>query len=112
MLLASEVPELTEQLLRDPESYVRASAVSAMGQLSIQGLCVTPASPEHPEAQQVGGSGPRGQSFTSSGCLDPQGPVGRPPGCGWSGARVLLGVSPESLILFQVPLSLGRGHPP
>ncbi|XP_039082067.1 BRCA1-associated ATM activator 1 isoform X2 [Hyaena hyaena] len=52
VLLASEVPELTEQLLRDPESYVRASAVSAMGQLSSQGLCVTPASPEHPEAQQ------------------------------------------------------------
>ncbi|XP_032250115.1 BRCA1-associated ATM activator 1 isoform X2 [Phoca vitulina] len=46
-LLASEVPKLTEQLLRDPESYVRASAVTAMGQLSSQGLCVPPAGPEH-----------------------------------------------------------------
>uniref|UniRef100_A0A8C9JDG4 BRCA1 associated ATM activator 1 n=1 Tax=Panthera tigris altaica TaxID=74533 RepID=A0A8C9JDG4_PANTA len=51
-LLASEVPELTEQLLRDPESYVRASAVAAMGQLSSQGLPLTPASPEHPGGQQ------------------------------------------------------------
>ncbi|XP_032728676.1 BRCA1-associated ATM activator 1 isoform X3 [Lontra canadensis] len=51
-LLASEVPRLTEQLLRDPESYVRASAVTAMGQLSSQGLCVPPASPEHPGGQQ------------------------------------------------------------
>ncbi|XP_047694959.1 BRCA1-associated ATM activator 1 isoform X1 [Prionailurus viverrinus] len=51
-LLASEAPELTEQLLRDPESYVRASAVAAMGQLSSQGLRVTPASPEHPGGQQ------------------------------------------------------------
>ncbi|XP_045848993.1 BRCA1-associated ATM activator 1 isoform X3 [Meles meles] len=51
-LLASEVPRLTEQLLRDPESYVRASAVTAMGQLSSQGLCVSPAGPEHPGGQQ------------------------------------------------------------
>ncbi|XP_059270301.1 BRCA1-associated ATM activator 1 isoform X2 [Mustela nigripes] len=51
-LLASEVPRLTEQLLRDPESYVRASAVTAMGQLSSQGLCVPPAGPEHPGSQQ------------------------------------------------------------
>lgn len=51
-LLASEVPELAEQLLRDPESYVRASAVNAMGQLSSQGLRATPASPEHPGGQQ------------------------------------------------------------
>nr|XP_025719510.1 BRCA1-associated ATM activator 1 isoform X4 [Callorhinus ursinus] len=51
-LLASEVPKLTEQLLRDPESYVRASAVTAMGQLSSQGLCVPPAGPEHPGGQQ------------------------------------------------------------
>ncbi|XP_047570022.1 BRCA1-associated ATM activator 1 isoform X2 [Lutra lutra] len=51
-LLASEVPRLTEQLLRDPESYVRASAVTAMGQLSSQGLCVPAASPEHPGGQQ------------------------------------------------------------
>ncbi|XP_034844164.1 BRCA1-associated ATM activator 1 isoform X2 [Mirounga leonina] len=51
-LLASEVPKLTEQLLRDPESYVRASAVTAMGQLSSQGLCVPPASPEHQGGQQ------------------------------------------------------------
>ncbi|XP_022419209.1 BRCA1-associated ATM activator 1 isoform X2 [Delphinapterus leucas] len=48
-LLASEVPELTKQLLRDPESYVRASAVTATGQLSSWGLC---ASPECPGAQQ------------------------------------------------------------
>ncbi|XP_059010723.1 BRCA1-associated ATM activator 1 isoform X5 [Mustela lutreola] len=51
-LLASEVPRLTEQLLRDPESYVRASSVTAMGQLSSQGLCVPPAGPEHPGSQQ------------------------------------------------------------
>ncbi|XP_044088790.1 BRCA1-associated ATM activator 1 isoform X4 [Neovison vison] len=51
-LLASEVPRLTEQLLRDPESYVRASAVTAMGQLSSQGLCVPSAGPEHPGGQQ------------------------------------------------------------
>ncbi|XP_019648547.2 BRCA1-associated ATM activator 1 isoform X2 [Ailuropoda melanoleuca] len=51
-LLASEVPKLTEQLLRDPESYVRASAVAATGQLSSQGLCVSPASPEHLGGQQ------------------------------------------------------------
>ncbi|XP_045669299.1 BRCA1-associated ATM activator 1 isoform X3 [Ursus americanus] len=51
-LLASEVPKLTEQLLRDPESYVRASAVAATGQLSSQGLCISPASPEHPGGQQ------------------------------------------------------------
>ncbi|XP_059934092.1 BRCA1-associated ATM activator 1 isoform X2 [Mesoplodon densirostris] len=49
VLLASEVPELTKQLLRDPESYVRASAVTATGQLSTWGLC---ASPECPGAQQ------------------------------------------------------------
>ncbi|KAL2765969.1 BRCA1-associated ATM activator 1 isoform 3 [Daubentonia madagascariensis] len=53
VLLTSEVPELTWQLLQDPESYVRASAVTAMGELSSQGLHVaTPTSPEHPEAQQ------------------------------------------------------------
>ncbi|XP_024619291.1 BRCA1-associated ATM activator 1 isoform X2 [Neophocaena asiaeorientalis asiaeorientalis] len=51
-LLASEVPELTKQLLRDPESYVRASAVTATGQLSSWGLCATPAIPECPGAQQ------------------------------------------------------------
>ncbi|XP_030653039.1 BRCA1-associated ATM activator 1 isoform X5 [Nomascus leucogenys] len=50
-LLASEVPELARQLLQDPESYVRASAVTAMGQLSSQGLHA-PISPEHAEAQQ------------------------------------------------------------
>ena len=60
-LLASEVPKLTEQLLRDPESYVRASAVTVMGQLSSQGLHVTPVSPEHPGGQQVGGYGSPGQ---------------------------------------------------
>nr|XP_058894532.1 BRCA1-associated ATM activator 1 isoform X2 [Kogia breviceps] len=51
-LLASEVPELTMQLLRDPESYVRASAVTATGQLSSWGLRATPASPERPGAEQ------------------------------------------------------------
>ncbi|XP_061064466.1 BRCA1-associated ATM activator 1 isoform X1 [Eubalaena glacialis] len=51
-LLASEVPELTKQLLRDPESYVRASAVTATGQLSSWGLLAAPASPERPGAQQ------------------------------------------------------------
>ncbi|XP_063090157.1 BRCA1-associated ATM activator 1 isoform X2 [Cavia porcellus] len=51
-LLASEVPKLTWQLLRDPESYVRASAVTAMGQLSSQGLEAVSESPGHPEVQQ------------------------------------------------------------
>ncbi|KAJ7403640.1 hypothetical protein WISP_150260 [Willisornis vidua] len=43
-LLSSEVPRLTENLLEDPESYVRASAVTAVGHLA----CITyfaPASP-------------------------------------------------------------------
>ena len=44
-LLASEVPELTRQLLQDPESYVRASAVAAVGQLSSWGLLAAPSSP-------------------------------------------------------------------
>ncbi|KFP04530.1 BRCA1-associated ATM activator 1 [Calypte anna] len=34
-LLSSEVPRLTENLLEDPESYVRASAVTAVGHLAI-----------------------------------------------------------------------------
>uniref|UniRef100_A0A8C8SFC9 BRCA1 associated ATM activator 1 n=1 Tax=Pelusios castaneus TaxID=367368 RepID=A0A8C8SFC9_9SAUR len=34
VLFSSEVPMLTEDLLEDPESYVRASAVTAVGQLS------------------------------------------------------------------------------
>ncbi|KAM7141545.1 integrator complex assembly factor BRAT1 isoform 3-T5 [Molossus nigricans] len=51
-LLASEVPELTEQLLQDPESYVRASAVTAVGQLSSWGLHATPAGPGLPEGPQ------------------------------------------------------------
>nr|XP_025034718.1 BRCA1-associated ATM activator 1 isoform X2 [Pelodiscus sinensis] len=34
VLVSSEVPKFTEDLLEDPESYVRASAVLAMGQLS------------------------------------------------------------------------------
>ncbi|XP_024432629.2 BRCA1-associated ATM activator 1 isoform X2 [Desmodus rotundus] len=46
-LLASEVPELAEQLLQDPESYVRASAVTAVGLLSSRGLHAAPSSPEH-----------------------------------------------------------------
>uniref|UniRef100_A0A8C3LVT8 BRCA1 associated ATM activator 1 n=1 Tax=Chrysolophus pictus TaxID=9089 RepID=A0A8C3LVT8_CHRPC len=33
-LLSSEMPKLTENLLEDPESYVRASAVTAMGHLA------------------------------------------------------------------------------
>nr|XP_023411690.1 BRCA1-associated ATM activator 1 isoform X1 [Loxodonta africana] len=51
-LLASDVPELTQQLLQDPEAYVRASAVTAMGQLASQGLHATPSGPEHPGAKQ------------------------------------------------------------
>ncbi|KAM9584105.1 integrator complex assembly factor BRAT1 isoform 1-T2 [Trichechus inunguis] len=51
-LLASDMPELTQQLLQDPEAYVRASAVAAMGQLASQGLHATPTGPEHPGAQQ------------------------------------------------------------
>ncbi|XP_073890376.1 integrator complex assembly factor BRAT1 isoform X6 [Macaca fascicularis] len=50
-LLASEVPELARQLLQDPESYVRASAVTATGQLSSRGLHA-PTSPEYAEARQ------------------------------------------------------------
>nr|XP_012614715.1 BRCA1-associated ATM activator 1 isoform X2 [Microcebus murinus] len=50
VLLESEVPELTQQLLQDPESYVRASAVTAMGELSSRGLHATPTSPEQPES--------------------------------------------------------------
>lgn len=42
-LRSSEVPTLARQLLQDPESYVRASAVGAAGQLSSQGLQATPA---------------------------------------------------------------------
>ncbi|XP_006859847.1 PREDICTED: BRCA1-associated ATM activator 1 [Chrysochloris asiatica] len=51
-LLASDVPELAEQLLQDPEGYVRASAVVAVGHLASRGLHATPSSPEHPGAQQ------------------------------------------------------------
>nr|XP_020748255.1 BRCA1-associated ATM activator 1 [Odocoileus virginianus texanus] len=51
-LLASEVPKLASQLLQDPESYVRASAVAAAGQLSSQGLLAAPSSPEHPAGPQ------------------------------------------------------------
>ncbi|XP_037362944.1 BRCA1-associated ATM activator 1 isoform X2 [Talpa occidentalis] len=54
VLLASEVPKLANQLLRDPESYVRASAVTTMGQLSSWGLYTTPTSSEHPWGQETG----------------------------------------------------------
>lgn len=53
-LHSSEVPTLARQLLQDPESYVRASAVGAVGQLSSQGLQALPTSSENREAQQVG----------------------------------------------------------
>ncbi|NWX95511.1 BRAT1 protein, partial [Nothoprocta ornata] len=43
-LLSSEVPRLTEDLLGDPESYVRASAVTAAGHLTL----VTYVAPESP----------------------------------------------------------------
>ncbi|XP_054246992.1 BRCA1-associated ATM activator 1 [Indicator indicator] len=43
-LLSSEVPKLTENLLEDPESYVRASAVTAVGHLAF----VTYFAPESP----------------------------------------------------------------
>ncbi|XP_075623514.1 integrator complex assembly factor BRAT1 isoform X1 [Balearica regulorum gibbericeps] len=43
-LLSSEVPRLTENLLEDPESYVRASAVTAVGHLAF----VTYFAPESP----------------------------------------------------------------
>ncbi|NXW47209.1 BRAT1 protein, partial [Nyctiprogne leucopyga] len=43
-LLSSEVPKLTENLLEDPESYVRASAVTAVGHLA----CITYFAPESP----------------------------------------------------------------
>ncbi|XP_042636873.1 BRCA1-associated ATM activator 1 [Orycteropus afer afer] len=51
-LLASDAPELAKQLLRDPEGYVRASAVAAMGQLAARGLHASSAHPEQPGAQQ------------------------------------------------------------
>ncbi|XP_017495411.3 BRCA1-associated ATM activator 1 isoform X3 [Manis javanica] len=51
-LHTSEVPELAMQLLQDPESYVRASAVTTAGQLSSWGLYAAPPSPEHPGGQQ------------------------------------------------------------
>ncbi|XP_053411728.1 BRCA1-associated ATM activator 1 [Nycticebus coucang] len=53
VLLTSEVPELARQLLQDPESYVRASAVTTMGELSSRGLCTVPANPEHPKDQSL-----------------------------------------------------------
>ncbi|KFQ86468.1 BRCA1-associated ATM activator 1, partial [Phoenicopterus ruber ruber] len=43
-LLSSEVPSLTENLLEDPESYVRASAVTAVGHLAF----ITYFAPEAP----------------------------------------------------------------
>ncbi|XP_037238316.1 BRCA1-associated ATM activator 1 isoform X1 [Falco rusticolus] len=43
-LLSSEVPRLTESLLEDPESYVRASAVTAVGHLAF----ITYFAPESP----------------------------------------------------------------
>ncbi|NXL56632.1 BRAT1 protein, partial [Chordeiles acutipennis] len=43
-LLSSEVPKLTENLLEDSESYVRASAVTAVGHLA----CITYFAPESP----------------------------------------------------------------
>ncbi|XP_062444480.1 BRCA1-associated ATM activator 1 isoform X2 [Rhea pennata] len=43
-LLSSEVPKLTEDLLEDPESYVRASAVTAAGHLTF----ITYSVPESP----------------------------------------------------------------
>ncbi|XP_074775598.1 integrator complex assembly factor BRAT1 isoform X1 [Athene noctua] len=43
-LLSSEVPRLTEDLLEDPESYVRASAVTAVGHLAF----ITYFAPESP----------------------------------------------------------------
>ncbi|NXC51429.1 BRAT1 protein, partial [Penelope pileata] len=44
-LLSSEVPKLTENLLEDPESYVRASAVTAMGHLAFVTYFFAPESP-------------------------------------------------------------------
>lgn len=43
-LLSSAVPRLTENLLEDPESYVRASAVTAVGHLAF----ITHFAPESP----------------------------------------------------------------
>ncbi|NXL84312.1 BRAT1 protein, partial [Alectura lathami] len=44
-LLSSEVPKLTENLLEDPESYVRASAVTAVGHLAFLTYFFFPESP-------------------------------------------------------------------
>ncbi|OXB67567.1 hypothetical protein ASZ78_004685 [Callipepla squamata] len=44
-LLSSEVPKLAENLLDDPESYVRASAVTAVGHLAFITFFLVPESP-------------------------------------------------------------------
>ncbi|OXB82756.1 UNVERIFIED_CONTAM: hypothetical protein H355_000454 [Colinus virginianus] len=44
-LLSSEVPKLAENLLEDPESYVRASAVTAVGHLAFITYFLVPESP-------------------------------------------------------------------
>ncbi|XP_062036673.1 BRCA1-associated ATM activator 1 isoform X1 [Lepus europaeus] len=68
-LLASEVPQLARQLLQDPESYVRASAVTAVGQLSSWGLQPASTSLQHPGAQQVGHAGSSSSSPAGRGGL-------------------------------------------
>lgn len=54
-LLSSEVLRLTENLLEDPESYVRASAVTAVGHLAFM-ACFAPDSPVtgNPYNKEVG----------------------------------------------------------
>lgn len=71
MLLASEVPALAEQLLRDPERYVRASAVTALGQLSGHGLHAAAAGPGLPGGQQVGSCRSSGVGGPGPGLLAP-----------------------------------------
>lgn len=111
VLLASEVPRLTRQLLQDPESYVRASAVTATGQLSSWGLHAAPAGPEQPGVQQVGGRGSHGHTAHIWPLSWYPGWNGSAASCGHSGAGALLGTFPESPLSLLAPLSRGHGHP-
>lgn len=80
-LLASEVPELAEQLLQDPESYVRASAVTAVGLLSGRGLHAARGGPGPPGGLQVSPAwalGARPLSGTSPPSLSHSVPAPRP----------------------------------
>uniref|UniRef100_A0A6J0UD76 BRCA1-associated ATM activator 1 n=1 Tax=Pogona vitticeps TaxID=103695 RepID=A0A6J0UD76_9SAUR len=57
-LLTSEVPTLVESLLDDPESYVRASAVKALGQFPLMASSTRPGS-DHNGSHKEAGAGVR-----------------------------------------------------